>query len=140
MSCAFSAEPRTGASTLPLRRFAPTYCHECGTRLNGDDTCPQCGCVHRSIVQCDECGELVEVDEDASKYSIGHTNDCNVVAYRCSCGAANLSADYGRCECRRCGLRMWRCGGNGRISVGTCECGCYEDDDDDDERALCGND
>lgn len=125
-SSAFNAELRAGASTLPLRHFTPTYCQECGTRLHGGETCPECGCSYQTAVECDGCGKWIEVNEDAfdTGYSGHDDGACDAVAYRCPCRAPNSADDFGRYyKCRRCGLRMYRCGSSGAMSVGTCDCG-----------------
>lgn len=123
-SCAFSAEPRRGLSSLPHRRFTPTYCQLCGTRLNGD-TCRECGCVYRSTVDCRICETSIQVKRgpfDASSH--GHLYGGCSVAYMCSCGRPNLIPDdFGLSDgCTRCGMRVWYCYAKRRTSTRPCHC------------------
>ncbi|KAH7703482.1 hypothetical protein AAVH_29351, partial [Aphelenchoides avenae] len=100
--------------------------------MNGD-TCPECGCSTRAIVKCDLCDVGVEVDHaNAFVWNYDHNDTskgCLTVAYRCSCGEPNLARGTGRHECRRCGLKVWRCSWKEDILVGTsCRCeDCLED-------------
>ncbi|KAH7706132.1 hypothetical protein AAVH_26655 [Aphelenchoides avenae] len=121
-ACAFSPEPRTGSSSLPLRNFTPTYCQKCGARLSGD-TCPECGCSYHMSVECDGCGKRAFVDTKAFVYAACE-NDvaCYAVAFRCSCGAPNTTEKHGRVRCKRCGLKVWLCMENDKISQETCKC------------------
>ncbi|KAH7703481.1 hypothetical protein AAVH_29350 [Aphelenchoides avenae] len=143
-SCAFSAESRTGQSAIPLRLFAPDRCPMCGARMNGD-ICPECGCSPRSVVECGRCNKWAEVDHVTPfTWTWGHDEQCDSPAYRCSCGAPNVVNGYGGHRCRRCGLKVWRCGQSDKMLVGTCECEhCkdeYGEDYSDDEPVLDGDD
>ncbi|KAH7715057.1 BTB/POZ domain-containing protein 2 [Aphelenchoides avenae] len=121
--CAFNAEPRIGASSLPLRHFAPTYCQTCGARLNGD-TCPECGYSYHPSVECSGCGVPTSVDSEDFSYAMCDNDfaDCRTVVYRCSCGAANTMEEHGLCRCRRCGLKVWACGEINKILLEPCKC------------------
>ncbi|KAH7713471.1 BTB/POZ domain-containing protein 2-like protein [Aphelenchoides avenae] len=124
-SCAFSAEPRTGASTLPLRRFTPTYCQLCGKRLDDNDTCPVCGCCYLPSVECDRCDMRVQVGYGPFNFSWHLHNDGGyALVYQCSCGALNLSPDdYGPSDgCTRCRVKVWRCAYDGTMSTKPCRC------------------
>ncbi|KAH7706130.1 BTB/POZ domain-containing protein 2-like protein [Aphelenchoides avenae] len=127
-ACVFSAEPRTGPSPLPLRNFALTYCQTCGTRLNGD-ICPECRCSQHSSVECAGCGRRITVDAEAFVWDmcLNDSEECYAVAFRCSCGAPNTTEGHGRVRCRRCGLKVWLCMENERITEEACKCyGCRQ--------------
>ncbi|KAH7706129.1 BTB/POZ domain-containing protein 2 [Aphelenchoides avenae] len=130
--CAFSAEPRKGPRPIPLRDFTPTYCQKCGTRLNGD-ACTECGCAYRPCVECTVCRRQVFVDAEPFAKTTYHScpqigtgaRNCWAVTYRCSCGAPNVTADFGRIRCKRCWREAWRCNNDFMPSVTKEMCKCY---------------
>lgn len=114
------------------------------------DICSDCGGDCSQTVECERCDSRVEVDHalDFGWHYGRHRLLCDAVAYLCSCGAPNLIDGFGGHRCKRCGLKVWRCGcgehsdehryryyssEHDEIKVGTCRCDHCKDNYEDDE-------